>query len=50
MCVDQQEDLDLVRGLVALAGPPPLPVELVVSILDDHPELVALNAGVEQRS
>ena len=50
VCVDQQEDLDLVRGLVALAGPPPLPVELVVSILDDHPELVALNAGVEQRS
>jgi spore coat polysaccharide biosynthesis protein SpsF len=50
VCVDQQEDLDLVCQLVALAGPPPLPVEVIVSILDEHPELVALNAAVEQRS
>lgn len=50
VCVDEQEDLDLVRRLVTLAGPPPLPVERIVSILDDHPELVDLNAGVKQRS
>ncbi len=50
VCVDQQEDLDLVCQLVALAGPPPLPVEVIVSILDEHPELVAINAAVEQRS
>jgi len=50
VCVDEQEDLDLVRRLVTLAGPPPLPVERIVSILDDHPELVALNGRVKQRS
>jgi spore coat polysaccharide biosynthesis protein SpsF len=50
VCVDQQEDLDLVRRLVTLAGPPPLAVDVVVSTLDAHPELVAVNAAVVQRS
>lgn len=50
VCVDQEEDLTVVRRVVELAGPPPLPVGLVVSTLDAHPAVAALNARVVQRS
>lgn len=50
VCVDQPEDLEVVRRIVELAGPPPLPVEMVIATLDAHPAVATFNAQVVQRS
>jgi spore coat polysaccharide biosynthesis protein SpsF len=47
--VDTAEDLELVRRLVEEHGAAELDCAGIVRVLDAHPELVALNAHVEQK-
>ena len=47
--VDTAEDLELVRRLVEEHGADTLDCDGIVAVLDAHPELVALNAHVEQK-
>jgi spore coat polysaccharide biosynthesis protein SpsF len=47
--LDTAEDLDLLRRLIEDHGAAALDCDGVVAVLDDHPELVALNADVAQR-
>jgi spore coat polysaccharide biosynthesis protein SpsF len=50
VCVDEDADLALVRGLVELLGPGVASATAVIAALDANPSLRALNAGVRQRS
>jgi spore coat polysaccharide biosynthesis protein SpsF len=50
VCVDEDPDLEVVRRLVELLGDRPPSVAEVIGSLDQHPELQALNADVQQRS
>jgi len=47
--VDTADDLELVRRLVEDHGAAGLDCAGIVRVLDDHPELVAINAHVEQK-
>ena len=47
--LDTVEDLDLLRRLFDEHGAAALDCDGVIQVLDAHPELVALNAGVTQR-
>jgi spore coat polysaccharide biosynthesis protein SpsF len=47
--LDTAEDLDLLRRLLEDHGAAGLDCAGVIAVLDDHPELVALNAGVQQK-
>jgi spore coat polysaccharide biosynthesis protein SpsF len=47
--IDTQEDLDLVRKLIEEHNADTLDCAGVISILDNHPELVAMNADVEHK-
>lgn len=50
LTVDVAEDLVLVRAIYDALGPPWFDIEDVFELLDRRPELVALNAGVSQKS
>lgn len=47
--LDTAEDLALIRALIEEHGAADLDAEGIITLLDDHPELVALNAHVEQK-
>jgi spore coat polysaccharide biosynthesis protein SpsF len=47
--LDTQEDFALIRALIEVHDAATLPADGIVSVLDRHPELVALNAQVEQK-
>jgi spore coat polysaccharide biosynthesis protein SpsF len=47
--LDTADDLALIRTLIEQYGAAELDVEGIIAILDAHPELVALNAHVEQK-
>jgi hypothetical protein len=50
VCVDEDADLEVVRGLVALLGDRAPAAAEVIGALDAHPDLRRLNASVQQRS
>jgi spore coat polysaccharide biosynthesis protein SpsF len=47
--LDTQEDFALIRTLIEDHDAAKLPADGIVSVLDQHPELVALNANIEQK-
>lgn len=47
--VDTAEDLELVRTLIEEYDAAALSVGQIIALLDEHPELVAINAHVEQK-
>ena len=47
--VDTADDLAMVRALVAAAGDPMAAYETLLSTCDRHPEIVALNATIQQK-
>lgn len=50
LTVDVAEDLALVRAVYDALGPDQFDIEDVIALLDRRPELVALNAGISQKS
>jgi spore coat polysaccharide biosynthesis protein SpsF len=49
LTVDTAEDFELIRRLVEEHGAAALPADQLLALLDQHPELVALNAHIEQK-
>lgn len=49
LTVDTAEDFELVRQLLETYGAATLSAEDLIALLDQHPELVALNAHIEQK-
>ncbi|QJX49282.1 glycosyltransferase family protein [Hymenobacter taeanensis] len=49
LTVDTAEDFELIRRLIEEHGAAALSADALVALLDQHPELVALNAHVEQK-
>lgn len=49
LTVDTAEDFELIRRLVEEHGAAALPADQLIALLDQHPELVALNAHIEQK-
>lgn len=47
--LDTADDLALIRALIEDHGAAALDVDQIVAVLDEHPELVALNAHIEQK-
>ncbi len=47
--VDTQDDLDMVRALVAATGDPMADYETLLATCSLHPEIVAMNATVQQK-
>ncbi|TGE08691.1 cytidylyltransferase domain-containing protein [Hymenobacter fodinae] len=49
LTVDTAEDFELIRQLIEEHGAATLSADQLIALLDQHPELVALNAHVEQK-
>jgi spore coat polysaccharide biosynthesis protein SpsF len=49
LTVDTADDFELIRQLIESYQADKLPADALISLLDAHPELVALNAHVEQK-
>ncbi|MBC6609362.1 glycosyltransferase family protein [Hymenobacter sp. BT507] len=49
LTVDTAEDFELIKVLIEQYGADKLGVDDLIQLLDEHPELVALNAHVEQK-
>lgn len=49
LTVDTAEDFELMRQLIETYGAATLSAEDLIALLDQHPELVALNAHIEQK-
>ncbi|MBD2715010.1 glycosyltransferase family protein [Microvirga sp. STR05] len=49
LTVDTAEDFELVRQLIESHGAATLSADSLIALLDQHPELVALNAHIEQK-
>ncbi|MDU0372741.1 glycosyltransferase family protein [Hymenobacter endophyticus] len=49
LTVDTAEDLELMRRLLEEYQADQLPTEALIDLLDTHPELVAINAHIEQK-
>ncbi|QNH64144.1 glycosyltransferase family protein [Hymenobacter sediminicola] len=49
LTVDTAEDFELVRQLIETYGAATLSAEGLIELLDQHPELAALNAHIEQK-
>ncbi|TGD80834.1 cytidylyltransferase domain-containing protein [Hymenobacter wooponensis] len=49
LTVDTAEDFELIRQLIEEHGAAALAADQLIALLDQHPELVALNAHVEQK-
>lgn len=47
--VDTPEDLAVVRAVYAALGPEPRPLAEVVAWFREHPQVAAINAGIEQK-
>ncbi|HEX4189382.1 MAG TPA: glycosyltransferase family protein [Marmoricola sp.] len=47
--LDTPEDLTLIRALIEDHGAAALDVDQIIGVLDEHPELVAINALIEQK-
>ncbi len=48
ICIDTQEDFDLVRGVMQGAGED-AGIEAVIDFLDKHPQIARLNAAIRQK-
>ncbi len=49
LTVDTADDFELIRQLIENYGAATLPADTLIALLDAHPELVALNAHIEQK-
>jgi len=47
--LDTADDLELIRRLIEEHGAADLDAEQIIDVLDRHPDLVAINAHVEQK-